>query len=53
MYFCTGYFNFKGEFAQLNVSRSLKPLNIDKSDFKMTRRTIGESGEVSKYDTPL
>ncbi|CAH8199634.1 DUF1293 family protein [Vibrio aestuarianus] len=45
--------DFKGEFAQLNVSRSLKPLNIDKSDFKMTRRTVGESGEVSKYDTPL
>lgn len=45
--------DFKGEFAQLNISRSLKPLSINKADFKMERRTIGESGEVSKYDTPL
>lgn len=45
--------DFKGEFAQLNISRPLKPLDIDNDKFKMKRRTIGESGEVSKYDTPL
>ncbi|MDE1222796.1 DUF1293 family protein [Vibrio aestuarianus] len=45
--------DFKGEFAQLNISRPLKPLNIDNDKFKMTRRTVGESGEVSKYDQPL
>ncbi|MCG3721381.1 DUF1293 family protein [Vibrio cincinnatiensis] len=45
--------DFRGEYAQLNISRPLQPLNIDKTDYKITRRTIGESGEVSKYDQPL
>ncbi|WP_275725376.1 DUF1293 family protein [Vibrio furnissii] len=45
--------DFKGEFAQLNISRPLKPLDINNDKFKMKRRTIGESGEVSKYDTPI
>lgn len=44
---------FRGEFAQLNISRPLRPLDIANDKIKMKRRTIGESGEVSKYDTPL
>lgn len=40
----------RGDMAQLNVSRPLKPVNSD--NFK--RRTIGESGDVNtKWDTPL
>ncbi|EJP3281890.1 DUF1293 family protein [Vibrio parahaemolyticus] len=40
----------RGEMAQLNISRPLKPVNSD--NFK--RRTIGESGDVNaKWDTPL
>lgn len=40
----------RGDTAQLNVSRPLKPVNSD--NFK--RRTIGESGDVNaKWDTPL
>lgn len=44
-----------GDFAQLNISRSLQPLDIEKKDtgYKMKRRTIGESGDVSQYDTPI
>ncbi|ELB2209948.1 DUF1293 family protein [Vibrio parahaemolyticus] len=40
----------RGEMAQLNISRPLKP--VDSDNFK--RRTIGESGDVNaKWDTPL
>ncbi len=44
-----------GDYAQLNISRSLRPLDIEKKDtgYKMKRRTIGESGDVSQYDTPI
>lgn len=45
--------NYKGKFAHLNISRPLSVLDIDNDKIKMTRRTIGESGEVSKYDQPL
>ncbi|EKO3922092.1 DUF1293 family protein [bacterium 19MO03SA05] len=44
---------YKGNYAQLNISRPLGELEIDTDTFKMKRRTIGESGEVSKYDQPL
>ncbi|MBY7781087.1 DUF1293 family protein [Vibrio fluvialis] len=45
----------EGDFAILNISRPLRELDIEKKDtgFKMKRRTIGESGDVSKYDTPI
>uniref|UniRef100_UPI0005002982 DUF1293 family protein n=1 Tax=Vibrio vulnificus TaxID=672 RepID=UPI0005002982 len=40
----------RGEMAQLNISRPLRPVNSD--NFK--RRTIGEFGDFnSKWDTPL
>lgn len=42
--------SFNGEQAQLNVSRSLRPVDTD--NYK--RRTLGESGDVNpKYDKPL
>lgn len=41
---------FNGNQAQLNISRPLRPIDMDK--FK--RRTIGESGDVNqKYDQLL
>lgn len=45
----------EGDFAVLNISRPLRELDIHKKEtgFKMTRRTIGESGDVSTYDKPI
>ncbi len=50
------YWNsIEGDYAVLNVSRPLQELDVEKKDtgFKMKRRTIGESGDVSRYDTPI
>lgn len=42
--------SFRGDVAQLNISRPLREINSDK--FK--RRTIGESGDVNpQYDSPI
>lgn len=50
------YWNsIEGYFAVLNISRPLRELDINKKEtgFKMTRRTLGESGDVSQYDKPI
>ncbi|MFG0885877.1 DUF1293 family protein [Vibrio sp. CJQ_6] len=50
------YWNsIEGDFAVLNISRPLRELDINKKEtgFKMTRRTLGESGDVSQYDKPI